>query len=163
MCIPTIRTLHIYWRNDVRRSGNFRSQKGFASKKFGKHCSRLFLRRRLPRRQHSSQDRVGLNKGVRFILSVCKLRFADLHASCQFRCSRHQSGLLRGPAVLRSLGSYDRLGVVKGMGLSARLRTLCSCGSDSVQAHPSVNTRIFCHSRFKLKCLHQVFVNATCQ
>jgi hypothetical protein len=125
---------------DVRIRGNFRSQKGFASVKSGKHCSRIFLRRRLPRRQHSSQGPVRLNKGVRFVLSVCKLRFSDLHASCQFRCSRHQSGLLRGLAVLRSAGSHDRLGVVKGMGLSARLQTmqlwLRLCPSTSLSKHP---------------------------
>jgi hypothetical protein len=133
-------------------------------KKFGKRCCRRYVRRCLRRRQRifdpcSSEERVGLNKGVRFILSVCKLRFADFHASCQFRCSWHQSGLWRGPAVLRRAGSHDRLGVVKGFGLSARLRYLYSGGSNSVQPSASLRTQIFCRLWFKLKFIHQVFYN----
>jgi len=46
---------------------------------------------------------------------------------------------------------------------SARGSRLCSCGSDSIRTRPSVRTQIFCHSRFKLKCIHQVFVNAKVQ
>ena len=68
----------------------------------------------------SSQEPVGLNKSVTFILSLRKFRFADLHASCQFRCSKHQSDLLRGMPVLRGAVSYNRLKVGDEMGAQSQ-------------------------------------------